>query len=1240
MKLPETLAKKLSQGRVIPLVGAGVSMSIKNAQGERVFPSWKTLLLNAAKKAAEENNNVAENAITLLVEMNELHTAAEMAKKYLPNIIWYDFLTEQFNPDLNQLDKTSAKLQRLIWNISNRIITLNYDKCLSWAHDSPASVILFDNSNSSNLRNFKANKSTEDMVWHLHGFIDHPENIVLTPESYKCLYASNKGGRNEAAITTLRDVFSTETILFIGSSLSDVELLEEMQKQDDLFANNTGPHYALVKESDSSVIKEKLTSISETIQILTFDDFGEPLENLLDSIVSNSLKNKKKLDAKTDQPNRQTECSTQSVTTNNISVLIANPLDYQFDYEPYLKSLKKFKAELILKPLNDETIWDDSDYIFILSKWTKNGLQIEDDSCCRDFLELNDLFDCLPIDAKGIFIIVDSIPENLRRKNLEELTNLPVVIFEIDKNNKSSLKKLDQLYHQIFKRKNFSYIENSIIANENNFNFDINISSTNKFINSSESKLHNIDKSTTINFVGRNSDISSISREITRIEDKELVLAIKGSGGIGKTTIINKLAIELSKRDKYNGGIYFIDCEPISDFNQFYHKLSSIFELQSAQYLIEHLNSFCDEKKRLIIIDNFESILNITGATEELKSKYLALIGELSQFASIVITTRESCGEPWEVEYTLRSLESDEAILLFNNTTKNRYSSPREQLYIKNNIIEEQLDRNPLAIKLVASNIPPGKSIYDLENDLQELFSSIDCLDYFNQSTDLNINRKNSLLGSVIYSYRTLNDIDQKALELISFFPDGISLNSLKKVAQSKHELNKNKKFKSLITDNSIKTLSNKSLIEDSSDNIKLHPIINRFVFIKANQNHTYDTYWQNIVDYNMLLVKLLDNMRRNKEKLSFDIALSNINNFFLTLEMGHKTNFDIIDPTEYLDYIDSLSTFCADLCLSLSFSDKASIFLEIVEREEIALPEFLLESIKLQLCFSLYYSGSFDNAFDMLQRLYPCEKIITVDRRKRHEYIDSIAAITIYSMEGYTNFDLEYLIKIQQESSRQYPSVFYEKCIFHTEYLNECDKDLSYYESHRLLNTINIDDLKSTIDSLHPNQHLVKCQLSYILHLVSPLSDSEISKLVSVNPFTSGLKYLMLAINEEKNAPERSSDTIQTLNNIESLYNKASKNLFHIKYFYVHCQYHHCKFLLKSGSLDKFNTIKDETLKLCKKYGYPFWIHEFENLASPKPYQFKINEDFSDYECDIIGFINRSLKKNRRNKTISTKAS
>ena len=36
----KTLISALKDGTLLPLVGAGVSMSIKDTEGKRVFPSW------------------------------------------------------------------------------------------------------------------------------------------------------------------------------------------------------------------------------------------------------------------------------------------------------------------------------------------------------------------------------------------------------------------------------------------------------------------------------------------------------------------------------------------------------------------------------------------------------------------------------------------------------------------------------------------------------------------------------------------------------------------------------------------------------------------------------------------------------------------------------------------------------------------------------------------------------------------------------------------------------------------------------------------------------------------------------------------------------------------------------------------------------------------------------------------------------------------------------------------------
>ncbi|MGK0408747.1 MAG: hypothetical protein ACJASB_000894 [Shewanella psychromarinicola] len=44
IKVPDSLKKHLAKGDIVPLIGAGVSMSIKTSKGENVFPSWSGLL--------------------------------------------------------------------------------------------------------------------------------------------------------------------------------------------------------------------------------------------------------------------------------------------------------------------------------------------------------------------------------------------------------------------------------------------------------------------------------------------------------------------------------------------------------------------------------------------------------------------------------------------------------------------------------------------------------------------------------------------------------------------------------------------------------------------------------------------------------------------------------------------------------------------------------------------------------------------------------------------------------------------------------------------------------------------------------------------------------------------------------------------------------------------------------------------------------------------------------------------
>ena len=183
--IPQGLLDAINSKRLIPIVGAGVSKSIKNNQGEQVFPSWTELL----KLAATELKNQAENKDAQLVEIfldkQDYQQAAKYAYEGLKGSCWFKFFKAQFAPDFDLLDPGSASLHKAIWRLGNQIITLNYDKTLQWAHKQAAQVSTIDNNSTAELANFQKSNHDSPVVWHLHGHIDNSAELILTPAGYQ-----------------------------------------------------------------------------------------------------------------------------------------------------------------------------------------------------------------------------------------------------------------------------------------------------------------------------------------------------------------------------------------------------------------------------------------------------------------------------------------------------------------------------------------------------------------------------------------------------------------------------------------------------------------------------------------------------------------------------------------------------------------------------------------------------------------------------------------------------------------------------------------------------------------------------------------------------------------------------------------------------------------------------------------------------------------------------------------------
>lgn len=362
---PLYLISALKSNSLLPLVGAGVSMSVTDKSGKRLFPSWSELFGNAVKEIEGEDAEF----ISMLVKRNKLLEAAKESKKYLKGERWFQFLTKQFDPNLNECEQNSLALPKAVWGLSSQIITLNYDRVL--AHCSGASNTKTITNDVPASVSEMVNISNEKMVWHLHGHVDNLANIVLTPESYHRLYEENEDYK--AALQTLKTILASRNLFFVGCSLSDAELLAEMATQHKLFEGNTKNHFVLIHKNDKALIQEKLKNITN-IELLTFEDFGSPLVDLINELASH--KKPIQEESKISSPNVQNQAGQTNVTPKkqSIAYLNASPIDDNNNHSLLENKLKKnLPFDMCSYPLtiNQLQTLPESDYVVLACKIKK-----------------------------------------------------------------------------------------------------------------------------------------------------------------------------------------------------------------------------------------------------------------------------------------------------------------------------------------------------------------------------------------------------------------------------------------------------------------------------------------------------------------------------------------------------------------------------------------------------------------------------------------------------------------------------------------------------------------------------------------------------------------------------------------------------------------------------------------------------------------------------------------------------
>src|SRR5256714_12353643 len=129
------------------------------------------------------------------------------------------------------------------------------------------------------------------------------------------------------------------------------------------------------------------------------------------------------------------------------------------------------------------------------------------------------------------------------------------------------------------------------------------------------SRFHNLPPLLTP-LIGREQHEQEIRSLLLRPEVR--LLTLTGTGGIGKTRLAQKVATDLS--EEFPQGVCLVQLAPLSDYNLVVPTIAQTLGLRDVEErsLFESLKAFLRDKHLLLLLDNFEQVLQASPALVEM----------------------------------------------------------------------------------------------------------------------------------------------------------------------------------------------------------------------------------------------------------------------------------------------------------------------------------------------------------------------------------------------------------------------------------------------------------------------------------------------------------------------------------------------------------------------------------------------------------------------------------------------
>jgi predicted ATPase/DNA-binding XRE family transcriptional regulator len=283
--------------------------------------------------------------------------------------------------------------------------------------------------------------------------------------------------------------------------------------------------------------------------------------------------------------------------------------------------------------------------------------------------------------------------------------------------------------------------------------------------------------------VGRAHEVDAGRRLL--LSDSVRLLTLSGPGGVGKTRLA--LAIAASVQGAFRDGVWLVDLAPLRDPSLVVPEIARTLRVheQGSQWLASALQSYLQGRELLLLIDNFEHVLEAAPELAPLLSGSSAL--------KLIVTSRARLRLRWEHLLPVdpfavpdltdwpdpSALAAQPAAALF--IERARASDPTFALTPQNApavyALCRQLDGLPLAIELAAARA----NILSPQEMVQRAERGSPSLDW--STPDLPA-RQRSLRATLKWSIDLLSEAERTLFQRLAVFVGGWSLDALDPVAR------------------------------------------------------------------------------------------------------------------------------------------------------------------------------------------------------------------------------------------------------------------------------------------------------------------------------------------------------------------------------------------------------------------------------------------------------------------------